>query len=148
MLEVLEECLTVNGVTCTRLTGSPRERAHQLEQFCSDPQRKVLLMSLKTDSSGLTLVAATHVFLLEPSLNPAVEAQAVNRVHRLGQDRPTCVHRLVVRNSVEESIVRRRARGSAEETEGLQKQEKEALDLDQLLEYLGIAAHKELVSDV
>jgi E3 ubiquitin-protein ligase SHPRH len=105
-------------------------------------------MSLKTDSSGLTLVAATHVFLLEPSLNPAVEAQAVNRVHRLGQDRPTCVHRLVVRNSVEESIVRRRARGSAEETEGLQKQEKEALDLDQLLEYLGIAAHKELVSDV
>lgn len=56
-----------------------------MQQFIADESKTVLLMLLKTTSAGLTLVVANNVFLLEPSLDPAVEQQAVGRVHRVGQ---------------------------------------------------------------
>lgn len=56
--------------------------------------------------AGLTLVRANHVFLLEPALDPAIEQQAIARVHRIGQERPVLVSRLVVENSVEEDVLR------------------------------------------
>lgn len=73
-------------------------------QFTTDPAIRVLLMNASTQSSGLTLVCATHVFLLEASINPAIEAQAVGRVHRIGQTQETFVHRYIMGNSVEEAI--------------------------------------------
>lgn len=76
-----------------------------LTQF-KDPQRKVtcLLMPLKCGSKGLNLTEATHVFIVEPILNPGEQLQAIGRIHRMGQTRPTFVHRFIVKNTIEESI--------------------------------------------
>eukprot|EP01083_Nonionella_stella_P197494 726045_1 len=104
MLDFVSRALKLNGVEFAHLTGTARQRAKLVSEFQSSPSVKVLLLSLRFDASGLTLTQATHVFLLEPSVNPAVEDQAINRVYRIGQTRPTFVHRFVMSNSVEENI--------------------------------------------
>lgn len=105
MLEFVAKALTDNSISFVLLKGSSRHRGKFVSEFQSDKSIKVLLMSLRTDASGLTLTQATHVFLLEPSLNPAIEDQAVNRVHRIGQTCETYVHRFYMKNSVEEKIL-------------------------------------------
>ncbi len=64
-----------------------------------------MLVSFKAGGTGLNLTAADHVFLLDPWWNPAVEDQAADRAHRIGQDRPVMVYRLVARETVEEGIL-------------------------------------------
>ena len=64
-----------------------------------------MLLSLKAGGTGLNLTAADHVFLLDPWWNPAVEDQAADRAHRIGQDRPVLVHRLIASETVEERIL-------------------------------------------
>jgi SNF2 family DNA or RNA helicase len=64
-----------------------------------------MLLSLKAGGTGLNLTAADHVFLLDPWWNPAAEDQAADRAHRIGQDRPVLVHRLIASDSVEERIL-------------------------------------------
>ena len=63
-----------------------------------------MLISLRAGGTGLNLTAADHVFLLDPWWNPAVEDQAADRAHRIGQERPVLIHRLVARDTVEERI--------------------------------------------
>ncbi|KAL9605075.1 MAG: hypothetical protein Q9219_000009 [cf. Caloplaca sp. 3 TL-2023] len=75
-----------------------------VERFKQDPGIECLLMHARSNSSGLTLVNATHVFLCEPLINTAIELQAVARVHRIGQHHPTTVWVYVVENTVEKSI--------------------------------------------
>ena len=65
----------------------------------------MLLISLRAGGTGLNLTAADHVFLLDPWWNPAVEDQAADRAHRIGQERPVLIHRLVTRDTVEERIL-------------------------------------------
>ncbi|EOD33102.1 hypothetical protein EMIHUDRAFT_59294, partial [Emiliania huxleyi CCMP1516] len=72
--------------------------------FRNDPSVRVLLLPLKSGANGISLVEAQHVFLSEPLLERAVEAQAVGRVHRMSQTRPTVVHRFVMRGTIEEAI--------------------------------------------
>lgn len=79
-------------------------RANAVEKFRHDPSVDCLLLDAKTDSSGLTLVNATHVFICEPLIQTAVELQAIARVHRIGQTRPTTVWMYLVNDTVEESI--------------------------------------------
>ena len=67
--------------------------------------RPVMLISLRAGGTGLNLTAADHIFLLDPWWNPAVEDQAADRAHRIGQTRPVLVHRLVARDTVEERIL-------------------------------------------
>jgi SNF2 family DNA or RNA helicase len=64
----------------------------------------VFLLSLRAGAAGLTLTAASRVFLLEPGLDPAIEQQAVARVHRIGQERQVVITRLLVQGSVEEQV--------------------------------------------
>jgi SNF2 family DNA or RNA helicase len=64
-----------------------------------------MLVSLKAGGTGLNLTAADHVFLLDPWWNPAVEDQAADRAHRIGQERPVMVYRMVAKNTVEERIL-------------------------------------------
>ena len=79
-------------------------RAGAAEKFKNDPSVDCLLLDAKTDSSGLTLVNATHVFICEPLIQTAVELQAIARVHRIGQTRPTTVWMYLINDTVEEAI--------------------------------------------
>ena len=76
-----------------------------MNEFQSDDGPPVMLVSLKAGGTGLNLTAADHVFLLDPWWNPAVEDQAADRAHRIGQDRPVMVYRMVAKDTVEERIL-------------------------------------------
>ena len=73
--------------------------------FQAEDGPPVLLISLTAGGLGLNLTAADHVFILDPWWNPAVEDQAADRAHRIGQERPVIVHRLVAEDTVEERIL-------------------------------------------
>jgi len=105
MLEIVARALEESGIPYLRLgQGGPLAAGRVIEHFKQSREKRVLLLPVKTGSNGLNLCEATHVFLLEPLLNPGLEKQAINRVHRIGQDKPTEVHRLVCRNTAEETI--------------------------------------------
>ena len=76
-----------------------------MDAFQNDNQCSVFLISLKAGGLGLNLTAAEYVFLLDPWWNPAVEAQAVDRAHRVGQTRPVFAYRLIARNTVEQRVL-------------------------------------------
>ncbi|KAH6867070.1 SNF2 family N-terminal domain-containing protein, partial [Alternaria rosae] len=98
-LEVLYEALKKWKIGASSITDK-----NGIREFKLDPSVECLLLDAKTDSSGLSLVNATYVFLCEPLINPAIELQAINRVHRIGQERPTTVFMYLVSNTVEEAI--------------------------------------------
>lgn len=105
LLDLVEPPLRAAGVGFTRLDGATRDRGEVVERFQTPDGPPVMLVSLKAGGSGLNLTAADHVFLLDPWWNPAVEAQAADRAHRIGQERPVFVYRLVAQNTVEERIL-------------------------------------------
>jgi SNF2 family DNA or RNA helicase len=92
------------------LDGSSQDREAQVQSFQTDPSRKIFLISLKAGGYGLNLTAADHVILLDPWWNPAVEAQAIDRAHRIGQQRVVTAYRLAIRGTVEERILALQAR--------------------------------------
>ncbi|MEO6707948.1 MAG: SNF2-related protein [Planctomycetota bacterium] len=87
------------------LDGKTRDREDRVESFQRDPSTHVFLISLKAGGVGLNLTAADYVFLLDPWWNPAVERQAIDRTHRIGQTRPVTAYRLVARDTVEEKVL-------------------------------------------
>jgi len=123
VLDVVEHALMANHITFARVKGG-RQLNVAIDMFKgietrSDSKKKgkekkdveevqdsvqVLLMPIRLGANGLNLVEAQHVILLEPLLNPGAEAQAINRVHRIGQTHATFVHRFIVHETVEESI--------------------------------------------
>jgi superfamily II DNA or RNA helicase len=105
MLDLLEPRLAERGYGTVRLDGSTRDRAAVVDRFQSDPDISVFLVSLKAGGTGLNLTAADHVFLFDPWWNPAVEEQAFDRAHRIGQDKPVFVYRLIASDTVEERIL-------------------------------------------
>ncbi|MFT4571604.1 MAG: superfamily II DNA or RNA helicase [Hyphomicrobiaceae bacterium] len=105
LLDRVEPALTARGITFTRLDGSTRDRESVVASFQDDAGPPVLLISLKAGGTGLNLTAADHVFLLDPWWNPAVEDQAADRAHRIGQERPVMVYRLVAKDTVEERVL-------------------------------------------
>ena len=98
-LDVLGPAFATFKIGCSRL-GRPGA----VEKFRHDASIDCLLLDAKTDSSGLTLVNATHVFICEPLIQTAVELQAIARVHRIGQTRQTTVWMYLINDTVEESI--------------------------------------------
>lgn len=102
ILSTLEDALHQNEIECRSKLST---FAMTLRQF-KDPNLNVtcLLLPLQRGSKGLNLTEATHVFLVEPILNPGEQLQAIGRIHRMGQTRPTVVHRFVVKNTIEETI--------------------------------------------
>ncbi len=105
MLDLVEPALKKASIAFTRLDGSTRDRGEVVARFQDQAGPPVLLLSLKAGGTGLNLTAADHVFLLDPWWNPAVEEQAADRAHRIGQDRPVFVHRLVAKDTVEERLL-------------------------------------------
>jgi hypothetical protein len=121
LLDLVEPELNKLGVRFVRLDGSTSDRAGVVKEFQESPQVGVMLLSLRAGGVGLNLTAADHVFLLDPWWNPAAEDQAADRAHRIGQERPVLVHRLVAKDSVEERILalqERKRRLSAVATDG------------------------------
>ncbi|MFO0551061.1 MAG: DEAD/DEAH box helicase [Polyangiaceae bacterium] len=105
LLDKVEPALAEAGITFNRLDGSTVDRAGVVNAFQSPDGPKVMLLSLKAGGVGLNLTAADHVFLLDPWWNPAVEEQAADRAHRIGQDKPVMIYRLVAKDTVEERIL-------------------------------------------
>ena len=112
MLRLIEADLAEAGISHLTLTGQTQNRADVLESFASG-DAAVFLLSLKAGGVGLTLTEADTVILYDPWWNPAVERQAMDRTHRIGQDKPVFVHRLVAAGTVEERILDMQARKQA-----------------------------------
>ncbi|HEX9943279.1 MAG TPA: SNF2-related protein [Thermoanaerobaculia bacterium] len=104
-LALLREQLDREGVPYLYLDGRTHDRRERVEAFQSDPGCRLFLISLKAGGLGLNLTAADYVYLLDPWWNPAVESQAIDRAHRIGQRRPVFACRIVARNTVEEKIL-------------------------------------------
>ena len=104
-LALLRQQLDREKIAYLYLDGQTGNRGKLVDQFQSDPDAKLFLISLKAGGLGLNLTAADYVYLLDPWWNPAVEAQAIDRAHRIGQTRPVFATRLVARDTVEEKIL-------------------------------------------
>ena len=104
LLGLLRGHLDDERITYEYLDGRTRDRAQRVSRFETDPDCSVFLISLKAGGVGLNLTSAEYVFLLDPWWNPAVEAQAIDRAHRIGQTRQVFAYRLIARNTVEEKI--------------------------------------------
>lgn len=116
MLSIVKKHLDRKGIQYAYLDGQTRKRKQVVDQFQNDDDTKIFLISLKAGGLGLNLTAAEYVFLLDPWWNPAVEAQAIDRAHRVGQTNQVFAYRLICRGTVEEKILE------------LQKQKRELAD--------------------
>ena len=105
LLALLKPQLDREKVVYEYLDGQTRDREERVARFQTDPACGVFLISLKAGGLGLNLTAADYVFLLDPWWNPAVEAQAIDRTHRIGQTRRVFASRLIARDTVEEKVL-------------------------------------------
>ncbi len=105
LLAIVRARLDQKGVRYAYLDGKTRDRKSPVEQFQNDPTTKLFLISLKAGGLGLNLTGADYVFLLDPWWNPAVEAQAIDRAHRIGQSRHVFAYRLIASGTVEEKVL-------------------------------------------
>ncbi len=104
MLEVVRSVLQKRRIPFSMLTGKTTDRGRLVEEFQASDDARVFLLSLKAGGSGLNLTAASYVVLFDPWWNPAVENQAIDRTHRIGQRNPVTAYRLISRGTVEAKI--------------------------------------------
>jgi SNF2 family DNA or RNA helicase len=133
MLSLIADGLTARGIDFALLTGATQDRARQVDSF----QRgsvDVFLISLKAGGTGLNLTSADTVIHYDPWWNPAAQAQATDRAHRIGQTRPVFVHQLIVAGSVEERMLelQHKKRELAESFIGSADAERATLSAEQL----------------
>ncbi|ORY86134.1 SNF2 family N-terminal domain-domain-containing protein [Protomyces lactucae-debilis] len=107
-LDLIGKSLRRHRLQFVRLDGSMslKERALVLEKFRSAPANMTLIISLKAGGVGLNLTSANHVYMLDPWWSFAIEAQAIDRIHRMGQTRDVSVYRFIIKNSVEEKMLK------------------------------------------
>lgn len=111
-LNLYADALNLRRIRYSMLTGASTNREKIVNSFQDDPRNKVFLISLKAGGTGLNLTAADYVFILDPWWNPAAEMQAMNRAHRIGQDKSVFIYRYITTNTIEEKIVRLQERKS------------------------------------
>jgi len=105
LLGILRSRLDERGLSYEYLDGRTRNRERRVMRFQEDPDCRLFLISLKAGGLGLNLTAAEYVFLLDPWWNPASEAQAIDRTHRIGQDKKVFAYRLIAKDTVEEKVL-------------------------------------------
>ncbi|KAM1373317.1 hypothetical protein ACFX2I_024033 [Malus domestica] len=107
-LDIINYSLQKSGVNCVQLVGSMTmsARDNAIKRFTEDPDCRIFLMSLKAGGVALNLTVASHVFLMDPWWNPAVERQAQDRIHRIGQYKPIRIMRFVIENTIEDRILK------------------------------------------
>ena len=136
LLDLVEARLKEAELKYLRLDGSTEDRAGVVAGFQAASGPPVMLVSLRAGGTGLNLTAADHVYLLDPWWNPAVEDQAADRTHRIGQQRPVFVHRLIAEDTVEEKILELHARKRALADSVIEGAQSPALSREDLLELL------------
>jgi SNF2 family DNA or RNA helicase len=104
MLDLIQKELVNRDIGFSRLTGQTRDRPKVINEFQTLTDKRVFLISLKAGGTGLNLTEADYVYLVDPWWNPAVENQAIDRCHRIGQDKPIVAIRLICPGTVEEKI--------------------------------------------
>ncbi|MEO1970204.1 MAG: DEAD/DEAH box helicase, partial [Pirellulaceae bacterium] len=104
-LDLVKPQLDKHGIVYEYLDGKTRKRAERVKRFQEDKDCSAFLISLKAGGHGLNLTAADYVFILDPWWNPAVEAQAIDRAHRIGQTKRVFAYRIICRNTVEDKIL-------------------------------------------
>ena len=104
-LNLFQQYLKENKIKYAYLDGSTTDRQSQVELFQTDDSVKLFLISLKAGGLGHNLTAADYVFILDPWWNPAIEAQAVDRAHRIGQQKTVFTYKFIAKNTVEEKIL-------------------------------------------
>lgn len=104
MLSIVQEHLDQKNIVYEYLDGQTRDRKERVDRFQTDKDCGIFLISLKAGGLGLNLTAADYVFILDPWWNPAVETQAIDRAHRVGQTKRVFAYKLICRNTVEEKI--------------------------------------------
>jgi superfamily II DNA or RNA helicase len=136
LLDRVRGALDGLGVAYEYLDGRTRDRDARVDRFQNDPNCQLFLVSLKAGGVGLNLTAAEYVFLLDPWWNPAIEAQAIDRAHRIGQTRQVFAYRLIAEGTIEEKVLelQDRKRGLAdailgEDATGLKQLTREDLEL-------------------
>jgi superfamily II DNA or RNA helicase len=112
MLSIIRSWLDEVGTEYLYLDGATRNRQELIDRFSQDESVRLFLISLKAGGSGLNLMAADTVIIYDPWWNPAVESQAVDRAHRIGQNKTVSVYRLVTEDSVEQKIMALKAKKS------------------------------------
>ncbi|HKX32993.1 MAG TPA: SNF2-related protein [Blastocatellia bacterium] len=105
MLKLIERELKKTKISYTYLDGSTVNRQARVDAFQTNSEIRAFLISLRAGGVGLNLTAADYVIHVDPWWNPAVEMQATDRAHRIGQDKPVFVYKLLIRDSVEEKIL-------------------------------------------
>jgi SNF2 family DNA or RNA helicase len=105
MLAIIRSWLDEMQTGHLYLDGATRDRQSLIDRFTNDESVRLFLISLKAGGSGLNLMAADTVIIYDPWWNPAVESQAVDRAHRIGQSKTVSVYRLVTEDSVEQKIM-------------------------------------------
>jgi SNF2 family DNA or RNA helicase len=105
-LELIEKDFISQKIKYAKLTGSTTDRQKVIKSFTDDEDCRVFLISLKAGGVGLNLIEADYVFVLNPWWNPAAEAQAINRAHRIGQTKNVFVYKFISADSIEEKIAR------------------------------------------
>jgi non-specific serine/threonine protein kinase len=105
MLKIMEEHLNREKITYAYMDGSSKDRQEEVNRFNSDPSLRVFLLSLKVGGVGLNLTSADTVIIYEPWWNPAVENQAIDRVHRIGQSNSVLAYRLITKGTIEEKML-------------------------------------------
>ncbi|MEI8369920.1 MAG: DEAD/DEAH box helicase [Planctomycetia bacterium] len=104
-LAIVRRQLEARSIPYEYLDGKTTDRQARVAHFQDDPDCRLFLVSLKAGGQGLNLTAADYIYILDPWWNPAVEAQAVDRAHRIGQTRKVFAYRLIARDTVEEKIL-------------------------------------------
>lgn len=140
MLKIMREDLERLGIRFSYLDGSSKNRLALVEEFNRDPHIWVFLISLKAGGTGLNLVGADTVILYDPWWNPAVEAQATDRVHRIGQERKVSSYKLVTKGTIEEKILelQRRKEGLVREVISCDEEVISKLTWEEVLQLLEV----------
>ncbi len=104
-LALVRKELDTHGISYTYLDGKTRNRQACVDRFQNSPDTHLFLISLKAGGLGLNLTAADYVYILDPWWNPAAEAQAIDRTHRIGQSNKVFAYRIIARDSIEEKVL-------------------------------------------
>ena len=138
MLELIQARLAAADIGHLLLTGATENRAKLTETFQTDRSKTVFLLSLKAAGFGLNLTAASYAILFDPWWNPAVEAQAIDRTHRIGQTKPVIAYRLIAKDTVEQKIRALQQEKAALAAAVVQEESlAQVLDLESLRQILG-----------